>query len=538
MSGNDNLYRLAALAGVSRTYRNAYGTHVETPDDGIRAVLAGLGYDVENEARIAASAHYAVQRQHWMLRPTITVPAGQDTPVAIGGLRDGNVEWHITHEDGSVREGRQAAVPGAGGVTLPLAGLPEGYHRLAIKVNGRSAATTVIAAPPVCHLPDVYQRGGRGFGITAQIYGLRSSNNAGIGDFTDAGDLAEGAGRAGAAFLGLSPVHSLFPSDRSKISPYSPSSRLFIDPLYIDPRQVPGFASSPAAIDYEDGAAMANMARLRDAPLVQHSEVWAIKRAVLSKLWLSFQQAPDENFAAFRAAGGQALELHAAFEALSEKFRAEGIYWSGGWPQAYRDPQGPAVKRFCAEHPQAIAFHAWLQWLADMQLGAAQIKALASGMPVGLYRDLAVGADASGGEMWARPDWFISGLAIGAPPDPLGPHGQNWGLPPVNPATLEMQGLAAFRALLTSNMRHAGAIRIDHAFQLQRLFVIPDGMPASHGAYLEYPFEEMLATVRLESKRARAIVIAEDLGTAPSGFSDAIMASGLLSYRIDRKSVV
>ncbi|MGD0634152.1 MAG: 4-alpha-glucanotransferase [Beijerinckiaceae bacterium] len=532
MSGNDDLYRLAALAGVARTYRDIYGHEVETPVDGLRAVLAALGYDVETDGRLAASAAYAQQRQHWLLRPTLPVEAERDIDIPLSGIHASDVEWHLTLEDGSVREGRDATRLNAHGISFPLAGIPAGYHHLAITVSGRGAAATVIAAPPRCYLPDVFAKGGRGFGITAQVYGLRSSHNCGIGDFSDVGDLAEGAGHAGAAFLGLSPVHALFPTDRTKISPYSPSSRLFIDPIFIDPRQAPGFASSPAAFDFDETGMAANLAQLRASPLVEHARVWAIKREILGKLWLSFRQSPDAGFQAFRAASGEPLELYATFEALSETFHRNGLHWTGEWPEAYRDAQSEAVKRFRAEQPQVIAFHAWLQWLADAQLGAAQIRALKSGMPVGLYRDLAVGVDAGGAEMWARPDWFIPGLAIGAPPDALGPHGQNWGLPPVNPATLEEQGLAAFRALLSANMRHTGAIRIDHAFQLQRLFVIPRGMPASHGAYLDYPFEALLAAVRLESQRARSIVIAEDLGTAPEGFSDAIMRSDLLSYRI------
>ena len=153
-------------------------------------------------------------------------------------------------------------------------------------------------------------------------------------------------------------------------------------------------------------------------------------------------------------------------------------------------------------------------------------------MTIGLYRDLAVGVDIGGAELWARPDWFVRGLAVGAPPDLLGPAGQNWGLPPFNPRTLEEQGLQAFRTLVASNMRHAGAIRIDHAFQLQRLYVVPDGLEATEGAYIDYPYEAMLAVLRIESHRARALVIAEDLGTAPEGFSDAIMGSDILSYRI------
>ncbi len=217
---------------------------------------------------------------------------------------------------------------------------------------------------------------------------------------------------------------------------------------------------------------------------------------------------------------------------MSEEFTARGHAWSGDWPEAFRNVHSREVRDFQASHEERVSFHAWLQWLADRQLGHANERARASGMSIGLYRDLAVGSDSGGSEIWSHPERFASGLAVGAPPDPLGPQGQNWGLPPFNPLTLEEGGLAAFRALVSSNMRHAGAIRIDHAFQLQRLFLIPAGLPSSQGAYLAYPFEAMLAVLRLESHRARCLVIAEDLGTGPDGFSDAIMASGILSYRV------
>ncbi|WP_158809861.1 malto-oligosyltrehalose synthase [Beijerinckia sp. L45] len=532
MSVNDDIYRLAELAGVERRYRDAYGKEVESPAVGVRAVLASLGYDVGNDRDLADSVAWADGQRQKLVRSTVPIEAGRDTVVALSAGDGDPVAWHLTFEDGSTRDGSATARRDGAGASLALAAVPEGYHQLHVTAAGREAEATLIAAPSHCFLPDVFRDTGHGFGITAQIYGLRSEGNFGIGDFSDVGDLAEGAGRLGASFLGLSPVHALFPSDRTKVSPYSPSSRLFIDPLYIDPRQVPGFVSSPVAHDLNAPETAERLDTLRAAALVDHAAVWNLKRDILGKLWSVFVQAGDGAFNAFRVRGGEGLELHATFEALSEKFAAEGKHWIGEWPEAYRDVNGAAVSRFRQDHPQAVAFHVWLQWVADSQLGVAQARALKSGMPVGLYRDLAVGVDSGGAEMWARPDWFTPGVAIGAPPDLLGPDGQNWGLPPFNPKTLEEQGLQAFRALLTANMRHAGAIRIDHAFQLQRLFVIPDGMPASQGAYINYPFETMLAAVRLESQRARSIVIAEDLGTAPEGFSDAIMRSDLLSYRI------
>ncbi len=538
---DDALHRIAALAGLERGFQSAHGAYVDSPDHAIVAVLRNLGYDVEGEAA-RRDTLARLERSRPMLRPTIAVAA--DAAVAIpldgpthgevksGEVKSGEVNWHLTLEDGTVRDGRSAIHDRGGTAIFPLEALPMGYHRLRVEAAGATANAMLIAAPEACFLPDALAREGRGYGITAQVYGLRSTGNFGIGDFSDVAELGEGAGRFGAAFLGLSPLHALFPSDRSKFSPYSPSSRLFIDPIFIDPAQLPDFAASTAARTLAETDVAAELDRLRAAGLVDHAASWAIKRNVLGKYWARVANSGDARFAAYRAEAGEPLELHATFEALSEHFAGEGKHWIGEWPAPYRDARSDAVRQFREANPQKIAFHAWLQWVADEQLAAAQDRALEGGMTIGLYRDLAVGCDAGGAELWARPDWFVPGATVGAPPDLLGPGGQNWGLPPFNPRTLEEQGLQAFRTLVTSNMRHAGAIRIDHAFQLQRLYIVPEGMSATEGVYINYPFEAMLAVLRIESHRARALVIAEDLGTAPEGFSDAIMRSGLLSYRI------
>ena len=528
---DDTLQLIAAHAGLQRGFRNAHGVHVDTPPHAIQAVLQRLGYDVASEAARADTLVQLGSIAQRLIPATIVVEADAAGVVPVNAS-DGTVTWRATLEEGTSREGRCAVVTQDGRSAFPIDPLPAGYHKIAIEKDERTAEAWIIAAPRTCFLPDVLANGARGFGITTQVYGLRSTGNFGIGDFSDVSDLAEGAGRFGAAFLGLSPLHALFPSDRGKISPYSPSSRLFVDPIFIDPSVLPDFASSAAARYLNEPEVAAELDRLRGAGLVDHGASWAIKRAALGKYWARFANSADPGFTAYRLEAGDELELHATFEALSEHFAAEGKHWLGEWAEPYRDARGEAVRQFREAYPQKIAFHAWLQWLADSQLAVAQARALDAGMPIGLYRDLAVGVDPGGAEMWARPDWFVPGLAVGAPPDLLGPGGQNWGLPPFNPRTLEEQGLQAFRTLVAANMRHAGAIRIDHAFQVQRLYVVPDGLPATEGAYLNYPFDAMLAVLRIESHRARALVIAEDLGTAPEGFSDAIMRADILSYRI------
>jgi starch synthase (maltosyl-transferring) len=526
------LWCLAERAGVSRTYRDAFGVGTDPGEESIRAVLAGLGFGVETRAHLEESLARLNEFRATLVASVIPCVAGEKILVRLANAPDEPVAWRITLEWGKNLEGMASIVAEAGIAYFELPSLPAGYHDLHIEVGPRKAKSLLIIAPPRCYLPPAFAAGESGFGLAAQVYGLRSARDFGMGDLTSVATLAEASGKYGAAFLGLSPLHALFSADRTKFSPYSPSSRLFIDPIFIDPREVPGFEQSAAAAYLQEFDVAALLNELRSAPLVDHAAVWALKRQVLNRLWHDFLQTTNPEFEIFRRGGGEALELHATFESLAHRFRDDGLMWLGEWPEDYLQAQSSAVKQYRSNFAGDIAFHIWLQWLADRQLGAAQAHAQAEGMKIGLYRDLAVGVDRGGSEVWAWPERFATRLSIGAPPDPLGPQGQDWGLPPLNPLTLETDGLAAFRALIASNMRHAGAIRIDHAFQLRRLFVIPLGAPARLGTYIDYPFEAMLAVLRLESHRAKSLVIAEDLGTAPDNFSEAIMQNGILSYRV------
>ena len=534
MSDRDALVRrIASLVGIATDYRDLTGRTVEVPPETVEAILAGLGLSVGGEGEARDALARIEHLETGMMPPLIPVGTGRPIRLQLNGVEAESAIWRIREERGATLEGRGALGSRPNGAVIQLPAVPAGYHRLRVEAGGRIAEATLIAAPSRCWEPREFRDGARVWGTTAQIYSLRSHRNLGIGDYTDVAAVAAGTAELGASFLGLSPVHALFCADRSKISPYSPSSRLFLETLFIDPTEVEGFPGSEAARILDEAGVQETLSGLREGPLVNHAAVWEVKRRLLEALWERFRDgASQAEFESFRRSRGKPLQAHATFEALSEHFLAQGRSWLGEWPEAYRHADAPEVQAFRNEHPERIAFHAWLQWVADRQLGDAAERARAAGMRIGLYRDLAVGADAGGSEIWAHPERFASALSVGSPPDPFGPEGQKWGLPPFNPLTLQEQGLAAFRALVTANMRHAGAIRIDHAFQLQRLFLIPNNMPASQGAYVSYPFEAMLAVLRLESHRARCLVIAEDLGTGPEGFSDAIMRSGLLSYRV------
>ncbi|MGO4571840.1 malto-oligosyltrehalose synthase [Microvirga sp. 2TAF3] len=520
---NALLDRMAALVGIAPRYTDAFGRSVDISLETRQAMLEGFGLGVRSEDEARESFLRLKRLKGGTIPALVPVEAGDPTRLRLRSAPHA-ASWQLIEESGTTQEGH---VPDEG--TLHLPPLPVGYHHLTI---GETTAT-LIAAPSKCWQPDILQGQSRLWGAAAQVYSLRSERDFGIGDYSDVALAAERVAALGGAFLGLSPVHALFAADRSKISPYSPSSRLFLESIHIDPTAIDGFNGSEAARLFDGPEMKERLAQLRKGIFVDHAAVWRLKRQLLDALWDRHRDRQDHStFEDFRRAGGEALEAHATFEALSEHFRAQGLRWLGDWPEAYRSARSDAVHRFRSEHAERVTFHAWLQWLADRQLANAAERAHAAGMPICLYRDLAVGADRGGSEVWSAPERYAATLSVGAPPDPLGPQGQNWGLPPFNPLDLETQGLAPFRELVAANMLHAGAIRIDHAFQLQRLFLIPSDMPATQGAYVDYPFEAMLAVLRVESHRARCLVIAEDLGTAPEGFSDAIMASGILSYRV------
>ena len=513
---------ICAFAGIHAEHADAFGKSAKASAAARQGILRdfGLGCDAPEEiAAVMAQIRAAGERPLPLL---IVVEA--DAPARLP-LRGGDFAVNLVLENGV---SLPLATTGQTSISLPP--LPPGYHNLHLASLTQSFTTTLLAAPPRCYQPPQLADGHRLWGVAAQVYGLHSATSLGIGDFGDVAVLAERAGGLGAAFAGLSPSHGLFPANRAMISPYSPSTRLYLDPIYLSLTALPGFADSRAAALL---AGLGNaVAEVRGAALVDYPAVWALKQKVLATYWQEFNGAENPDFAEYCAAEGDNLIRFATFEALAEHFAAQGKLWSGDWPSEYRSPNSPAVTAFARDHAGRIRYHSFLQWACDRQLGAAAAAAKRGGMALGLYRDLAVGSDRGGCEMWAAPGAFAPGLSIGAPPDPLAPQGQNWGLPPFDPLHLARDQLRAFRAPIAANMRHAGALRIDHAFQLARLFLVPPGVAPGDGAYVDYPLEAMLAVLRIESHRAKCVVIAEDLGTAPPGFSDKIMQSGLFSCKV------
>jgi len=557
--------RLAAYAGILPEYVDVRHERHVTSRETQRALLAAMGIPVATDAdAIAALATH--EARTWQRRlPPVAVFRADDMPLSVElavptSLAERPLAWLLRAERGEIWSGsvvptslqqiEARAIAGASFAryrfTLPIAAatLGEGYHRFELQAadDTASAATTLIVAPSRCYEPPALAEGGRVWGPSVQLYSMRSRRNWGVGDLTDLKRVTEFAAAAGAGIIGLNPLHALSSVAPQHASPYNPSTRLFGNPIYIDVEAVPEFAHCEAARRAVANAGFqAKLRWLREGELVGYRVSFAAKREIMELLYRCFREshrgredARERAFAAYLASGGEALRRHALFEAIAGKLHDDGIAAAGdwrGWPAELRDVNGAAVAAFAAAHVERVEFHAYLQWQFDTQLDATGEVSAALGLGVGLLQDLAVGINPGGSESWSDPSLYAAGASVGAPPDPYNAAGQNWGLPPQIPERLRDAAYAPFIATLRRNMRAAGALRIDHVMGLLRLYWVPAGAQADAGAYVRYPFDDLLGILALESQRNRCMVIGEDLGTVPDEVRAGLQRVGVLSSR-------
>jgi 4-alpha-glucanotransferase len=332
----------------------------------------------------------------------------------------------------------------------------------------------------------------RCWGLSIQLYTLRSSNNWGIGDFADLRELTRLSRPFGCDLIGINPLHAAFPAAPEHFSPYSPSSRLFLNVLYIAVHEVEHFDSKPLRDWFSELAVQRELTALRASPRVLYERVAALKLTALRKLFVAWRKHDgyaQQEFVDFLHEQGELLRLHALFEVLDQHFRTQSPALCGWqqWPNEFRNPQSDSVQQFAATHQLEIEFHQYLQWLAAKQLQQAQRHAKDSGMRIGLYGDLAVGASPDGSEVWSNQTLYVTRATTGAPPDPMALNGQDWGIPPMNPQAIKAQGYRPIINLFRANMRYVGALRIDHVMSLFRLWWVPRGFISTHGVYVHYP---------------------------------------------------
>lgn len=509
------------MSRVARSYVDALGTPRAAAPETVARFEELLA---DERDRFVAPAR--VVRDGEPLTIDVTMPA-MSWPEAL--------HWTLLREDGAESSGdvplRDAPVvfaderPEATYDTRRIAidaALPLGTHRLTLDVAayGRGVVSVVVV-PPRAFAPY-----GRTWGIALQLYTLRSARNLGIGDFADLRAACRLLGARGASYVGINPLHAPFQTDPESASPYAASSRRWLNWLYVAVDDVPEYDSAPVRATLDDGALRTTIEVARAAKLVDYTAVTSCKLAILRACFSAMQGARRDAFAAWCAEQGEPLVRFATFDLLVERFGRD----LDAWPETYRVPDSADVALFAAADDDAVRFAMYLQFLAAEQLEAISADAARHG--VRLYRDLAVGVDANAADVWADRGAYLPGVSVGAPPDVLNTLGQDWGLPPLDPRALARDGYAELLALLRANCHDAGALRIDHAFSLARLYWIPRGAGARSGTYVTYPLEDLGGIVALASVRERCVVIGEDLGTVPEGFRERMEASGILSYRI------
>ncbi len=552
MTNNNNaLYQVAEMAGLANSYISAWGDEEKVSDDTLTRLLAALGYDTKNDKTLLSSAEKKHKKE--VLEAVKVVRDNEPLHVELHlgkSARISEFSWKLTTEEGEVLEGYlQSQVISddrvdGGTLLFSLPTLKWGYHSLEIIRKRRKApyVMTLIVTPQACYKQDAINDGKKLWGPSVQLYTLRTAHNWGIGDFGDLKQLVGEIANRGGDFVGLNPIHSLFPANPEGASPYSPSSRRWLNILYIDVCSVPEFALSNQAQEVVGSAEFQQrLNEVRQSHWVNYTEVSSLKMGVLPFLFAEFKtrhldknSARAKAFLTFVEEGGDSLLQQAAFDALHNTLYSEDQnVW--GWPvfpQELQQFDNKQVQQFIADNSDQVDLYMYLQWLAFTQINDVQQFAEDKGMDIGLYRDLAVGVADSGSETWADHGSLCLDASIGAPPDVLGPLGQNWGLPPLNPQALKATAYDAYIELLRANMRACGALRIDHVLGLLRLWWIPKGEDATKGAYMYYPVEDMLSILALESHRNSCSVIGEDLGTVPDEIVDLLADAGIHSYKV------
>jgi len=546
------------LKGIDPNFVDAWGKPAIVTEQHVKNLINKMGYDADDEEQLLS--HYQDQeKQHWLsLLPPVTVAQKSDSYdidicLPIDFVTDSLIYQVTTEDKQLIKESITAtgfplvAVKEISDIEFQCyqiqlrSDLPVGYHQLEVFEKGNEealASMSLIITPSACFTPQAMQQGKKIWGTSVQLYCIKSENNWGIGDFSDLKKLLEQTAAHGGDFIGLNPIHALSPALPNNASPYSPSSRKWLNILYTDLTSVDEFKSDKTLQDKVNSQIFTDkLNALRETKWVNYEGVTSIKLEVLRVLFDNLNSGNSDRLNAFNTyveAKGESLLQQASYDALQFKFLAEdqNLWGWPAWPESFQSFQTETTQEWIESHKQEVLFWCYCQWVAELQLEEADQLAKSLGMTLGIYRDLAVGVGKGSSEIWANHSLYCEQVSIGAPPDVLGPLGQCWGLPPISPDQLYKMGYQPFIELLKSNMSHCGALRIDHVMALLRLWWVPENESAIAGAYIYYPVQDLLNLLALESQRNQCLVIGEDLGTVPEGIDVLLQEAGVYSYKV------
>ena len=542
-SGERLLDRAAAAHGIELEYTDVFGRVHQASDAVTRALLEALGVsaatDADLERALEAERTASASR---VIDPVLVVRDDADAialrpPSAIGG---GTIKLEIEWEGGELEhhwywlpelapwDANSGAFDPAV-KRLPLPALRLGYHRLRIlAMRVLQLATLAEARFIVCpHRAKSVDRRRAGFGLS--LYGVRSSRNWGCGDFTDLRAIVDALAPAGAAFLGLNPLHAIANREPYNVSPYLPECAFYRNYIYLDVERVAEAAGHEIAYTSE---IRAQIEALRASEFVEYERIARLKLAVLGEIFENFPASAE--FEQFIEAEGSPLEDYATYCALYEHIHARDprVWLWTDWPEPYRDPRSDAVRAFAETHRHRLRFFQFLQWQLCLQSAEAQAYAKAKGMEIGIYHDLALATDRYGSDLWANRPFYSTHCRVGAPPDDLAPHGQDWGFPPPDRDAHRRDGYRLFAQSIRRAAHAGGALRIDHVMRFFRLFWIPEAFPASEGTYVRDYASDLVGILALESVRGDFGVVGEDLGTVTGEVRAALAEAGVLGYRL------
>lgn len=554
MADRPHLRSLSDRVGILPEYHDITGTLRVTKDCIREAILASMGFDASTESGASrALKRLSRTEEDRLLPPVRVVVRDHDTAPNIRlGISDAasSIEWRVEleEEDGTAHTAHGCYDPSRADqalhVKLPV-NPPAGYHTVRVMIESRGnvheAEQSLIISPGRCAELPARLEDNRAFGVWTNLYSIRSRQNWGVGDLTDAVRMMKDLAPCGAAFLGINPLHALL-NRNGQISPYCPVSRLFRNPVYLDVELVPEIAQCPQARAMVSSEAfVGRLAGVRDARLVDYETIAGLKLDVLRRLHEVFlgkhadgRSERGRAYADYLHSEGEALVDFATFSALRDWLKTDvggGRGWPD-WPQKYRSPDSPDVEAYRSEHRREIDFHCYVQFELDRQLAQASDAAKHAGMAIGLYPDLAIGSAPDGSDAWAYQVLLAKDMEVGAPPDPYAETGQTWGFPPVVPLELEARRFDYWIRLLRASLAHAGMLRIDHILGLFRQYWVPDGVSAMEGAYVRYPADALLGILALESCRHDAVIVGEDLGTVPPEVPGILSRWGILSSRV------